>query len=468
MERRRARPGSYFVRRNTAAKKPSVPWRWGKSSRNVPLGSVIGAIVALVRAAPQNLAGGDRLQLRVSGGQSLDDTAVLGARHGAGRVDEAPTRGHEVEGALANGQLLNRQPVHIRRRQPPASLGIAPQRTDTSARRIDQHPVDRAAQALERRRPALFVQHHRLCVGHLGALRPALELGELALGDVAGDHPAAPAQGGGDGQRLASGARAIVDHQPARRRRHQLGDQLAALVLSFERAAAKRPQAEQVGAREHVQGVAGVAPRLGLDLLGGERGRQRLAVADQAVGAHRHRRPLIERLGQRLGFLGAEVGHQQRRQPVGQRPAQRDAPRHVALAAQCVVDASNCVPVDVGVTTRGVVGRQPGLEDQVGDQAQLVRGAAARAMTAGCQGLVDTAQVANHPVQGLGGETALATAQLAVGAERGGQVIGREAPVDSYALPQILHECPERVAIEERTRHFHVTHFLWRFVRDRH
>ena len=64
-----------------------------------------------------------------------------------------------------------------------------------------------------------------------------LELFELATVDIAGDHPPLVGQRRRQGEGLAAGAGAGVDQGAARRRGHQLGDELAALVLGLEQAA---------------------------------------------------------------------------------------------------------------------------------------------------------------------------------------------------------------------------------------
>ena len=136
--------------------------------------------------------------------------------------------------------------------QPPARLGVAAQRPQPRAGRVDQHaiaarPARASADVARPRRPPASPD-----VGQPGAPRAAAQLLQLLAVGVERQHPPLARQRRAQRQRLAARARAGVDHAPARRRRDQLGDQLAALVHHLEQPVAERRQPEGVDARlEH-------------------------------------------------------------------------------------------------------------------------------------------------------------------------------------------------------------------------
>ena len=76
-----------------------------------------------------------------------DDRLVLFRQHAARRVDEPSARLHQRGGRREDRVLLARKLRDGGFRLPPLEIGIAAQRAEARARRVDQHAVDLAARA---------------------------------------------------------------------------------------------------------------------------------------------------------------------------------------------------------------------------------------------------------------------------------------------------------------------------------
>ena len=113
--------------------------------------------------------------------------------------------------------------------------GIAPQRAEAAAGRVHQHAVELAGEAL-RAHVALARQHDRMHVGDARARRARRELAQALLRHVHRVDAAGAVHQHRQRERLAARAGAEVRDHLAAPRREQVGEQLAAFVLHFERA----------------------------------------------------------------------------------------------------------------------------------------------------------------------------------------------------------------------------------------
>ena len=152
-------------------------------------------------------------------------------------------------------QLLNRLGV-----LPPFEVGIAPQGTQTRARRIHQHPVYLAGEAFDAV-IAFMGNGHRVDVGQAAACQPRLERIEPVTRGVKGVEASGIAHRGTDGQRFASGTGTKVHHHFAAFRVKQQGQQLRALVLHFNRTPREGVELAQLRLVHQAQAPRGVRRR---------------------------------------------------------------------------------------------------------------------------------------------------------------------------------------------------------------
>ena len=198
--------------------------------------------------------------------EGLDLALVLGRQHRAGGVDQPAARLHQARRGVEDGGLLGHQLGEILGPQRPAAVGIAPPGAGAGAGRVDQHAVEGAGLALQ---PFAVVAVERAALDIVGA-GAAQALGravEAALVDVHGDDAALVVHAGGDGQRLAAGAGAIVGDLHAGLGVDQAGDELRALVLDLDQAVLEGLARHDRQAALQPQAVGGIAHGLGVDAL---------------------------------------------------------------------------------------------------------------------------------------------------------------------------------------------------------
>ncbi len=161
------------------------------------------------------------------------------------------------------------------RRLAPLQVRIAPQRAQAAARRIHQHAVDLAGQALDLG-VVLGVDQHGVHVGQPAARQARLEVGQALLGHVERIEAAGGAHQRAQGERLATRARAKIDHHLAALGRDQVAQQLAAFILHFDQPVDEHRQL--VERRLAGQADAGRRHRrhLGLQPRGGQLGQRGL------------------------------------------------------------------------------------------------------------------------------------------------------------------------------------------------
>ena len=90
----------------------------------------------------------DDLELRVSHSKGLLNRTVFLIEQTTGRIDQHAARAHQGCRRCQNLRLHLGELCHTRCRLPPLQIRITTQGTGTRARRIDQHPVEFAGQAL--------------------------------------------------------------------------------------------------------------------------------------------------------------------------------------------------------------------------------------------------------------------------------------------------------------------------------
>jgi hypothetical protein len=183
----------------------------------------------------QHLFGAHRHEGLVGGQEGGDDGFVLLGQQAAGGVHQAAARLHEARRAGQDRRLLGGELGQRLGALAPLEVGVAAQGAEAAARRIDQHPVDLAGQALDAR-VVLAGDDHRVDVGQARAGDPRLELAEPLVGHVEGVQAAGVAHQRAEQQGLAAGAGAEVDHHLAALGLEQEAQQLAAFVLHLEAA----------------------------------------------------------------------------------------------------------------------------------------------------------------------------------------------------------------------------------------
>jgi len=264
--------------------------------------------------------------------------------------------------------------------------------------------------------------------------------------------------------------RARVDHAPARRGRDQIGDQLAPLVHHLEQPVAKRGQPERVDARLERQPDRRQRRRPRGDVLLGELRDQRVAPDPRGVHAHRHRRALVHRLGQR-GRLRRPVVIDPRLQqpgrvrqpgrlaiqagPPGQARVLRDRARKIDGLAQQALHVGG-QRLDRHAAAR-FVHQQLEL---VARQRRQRAVAPARPPRQLVDDRVQPSIHADEPVHRLGDVPAPAAGQLAVRPEGARDDVGREPPLRARLGRDLERDGP-RSCIQPEGAHVVISMLFW-------
>ncbi|MNX67491.1 hypothetical protein D3C86_986260 [compost metagenome] len=160
---------------------------------------------------------------------------VFFRQQAAGGIDQASTRRHATRGAVQDALLQLSQFGQRLRMLAPLQVRIAAQGANAAARRIDQHALGLAGQALHAG-IVFAVDHDRHDVRQATARETGLGARQAGGRDVEGVEAAGGAHQRAQQQRLAAGARAEIDDHFATARRDQQRQQLAAFVLHFDAA----------------------------------------------------------------------------------------------------------------------------------------------------------------------------------------------------------------------------------------
>jgi len=116
----------------------------------------------------QQLAHRQGFEVGMLGAERLGDPFVFLLQQAAGGVDQPATGLEEPGGAVKNGLLQQRLLGHGLWRLTPFEVWAAAQGAQAGARRIDQHPVNLAGQALDAV-VALVRNRHRMHIGQTAA-----------------------------------------------------------------------------------------------------------------------------------------------------------------------------------------------------------------------------------------------------------------------------------------------------------
>ncbi|CAM2158632.1 hypothetical protein PT2222_40408 [Paraburkholderia tropica] len=354
----------------------------------------------------QHVARADQHEVGMRVEELLHDRFVLGFENAAGRVDQTAAALEQTRGARENRQLLGREFGHRLGRLAPLEVGIAAQRAQPRARRIDQHAVDLADQALDLG-VVFAVDQHRIDVREAAARKARLELRETAIGDVERVETARRAHHRAERQGLAARARTEVHHHLAAARRDQRAQQLAAFVLHFEPAVLEGVEARQRGLARHAHAVRRERRLARLDAGRGQRAHQLVAVRLDRIRAQVERRRIVERGRQLRHFGGVETRFERLQDPLGQ------IELHALRQARRIDLRDVFEPVRLGVrderTDRRTAGR--------GHQAEQ-REAARRAARAAFGQVRELHATAQHGEHGFGDHAALTVAELRMLAEK--------------------------------------------------
>ena len=138
----RQRAPDHARRSRIAAKNPSHPCRCGIEpqrrsgvERDARAGELGGGIA--------------RGEIRMRGEKRGNDVVVFLGQHAARRVDEPAAGLHERRGVGEDRSLLLRELGDRGFGVPPFEIGIAAQRAESGARRVDQHAVELAGEPLD-------------------------------------------------------------------------------------------------------------------------------------------------------------------------------------------------------------------------------------------------------------------------------------------------------------------------------
>ena len=216
--------------RGSAAKKPSQPCRCGIELQARPGVERDAGARELAAALPAR-----ELRMRARGTRRRSPRSPRAARctsrrRGGRRASPAsrPRRGSPPASRASSATAASALP--------PLEIGIAPQRAEAGARRVDQHAVDLAGEPLDLARRARSAISCGCTLDSPERASRGFRLARRFADDVERVEPPLRAHQRAQQQRLAAGAGAEVDDHVAAPRRDQVADELAAFVLHFDRA----------------------------------------------------------------------------------------------------------------------------------------------------------------------------------------------------------------------------------------
>ncbi len=258
----------------------------------------------------------------------MRDVAFLG-RQRAERIDEQPARFHVSLHRRQQSRLQRGEPIDVLGRAPQLHLGMAPQRAQAGAGRVEQDKSEtlqgNVGQGQRRVGRARFDIRQTHPPGRLG------DGAGLARVEVHGQHGSSRPDDLREVARLAPGRGAGVENARTGGRSGIQRDELRRLVLRLEEALFVSLDVEGGRrARGQHQRVGAVSARLRLDA----RLAQRLARLGKRAAPHAHHRgrlPLV-RLAQLLRLIEPEPARPALDHPARMRRASRDVPDRIGLA----------------------------------------------------------------------------------------------------------------------------------------
>src|SRR6266850_2914802 len=95
----------------------------------------------------ENFAARQRGKFRMRIRESVDDRLVFLPQDAASGVHQPPAGFYQARRGLENAALLSGKLPDRIRPMPPLQIRISPQRAETAARRVNQHPIELSGQA---------------------------------------------------------------------------------------------------------------------------------------------------------------------------------------------------------------------------------------------------------------------------------------------------------------------------------
>ena len=248
-------------------------------------------------------------ELGMRGAKCVRNSLVFIRQNAAGCIHEPaawlhqPGRGGE-DAVLLLGELGNRF-----RSVPPFEVRIAPQGAETAARRVDQHAVELAGEALGAR-IALAGEHYRMHIADARTRGARRERGEPLRRDVQRiDAPGAPHQHR-HRERFSTCSRAVIGHHLAAARCKQPGEQLAALVLHLDQPVAEQRMAVDGRLSRQADACRGIRCRRGCNFILAQASQHCVARHARYVDTQIERRCIEHALCDAHGFGIAVTGCQ--------------------------------------------------------------------------------------------------------------------------------------------------------------
>lgn len=270
----------------------------------------------------QNIGSRKRDELRMRREKSRNDVLVLGLEQTAGGVDQPPAFFYQPGSRTENRRLFGVEFGNALRRLPPLQIGVAAQGTKAGTRRVDQHAIELARQALD-----LYVvfglDAHRMHIRQSRARQTRLQLGEALFRHIESIKPALRTHHGAEQQGLSTRAGAEIRDHLAALRLQQEAKQLTALILDFKTAIEKQRMARERGLAGQANADRRVATGFGRQPVGVEARQHRVALGLEQVDAQIERCRLIEAGRQLFQIFDGELVAQHLMEPIGQVEAHR-------------------------------------------------------------------------------------------------------------------------------------------------
>ena len=218
------------------------------------------------------------------GKERVHDAFILFRFARAGRVHQPPARSHAIGRVPEHRQLGRGEGRQIPLVTAPANVGIAAQRAEAGARRIDQHAVEGRGEG--QRLQQIGLNDAR--VGGATRSHGSAEQVDAPLPDVARDEQTTSVHQRRERRGLAAWRCAGVEHRLDRTVTGEERHELRCFVLDDKPPLLLERSAERMSLVHH-ESVGCKGRRVHLNFVGGKPFDQRIARRPQAVGPQRHR-----------------------------------------------------------------------------------------------------------------------------------------------------------------------------------
>ena len=212
----------------------------------------------------QQFGHGERLEVCVRCAERVRNGFVFLRQQAAGGIDQAPARPQQTRRTRQNRRLLLRDLINRFGILAPLQIRVAPQRAQARARRVHQHPVDLAGQALDTV-ITLMRNGCRVHIGQTTACQAWLERVQPMGRVVKCVQAPGVAHARTNGQGLAACPGTKIHHHLAALGVEQQGKELRAFVLHLDRPPGEHIQLAQIGLTFYPQAPGRIQARRGLD-----------------------------------------------------------------------------------------------------------------------------------------------------------------------------------------------------------